>query len=137
MKANVITFVVIVGMTVWLAMHVGMVTWTPVKIVGGVMAAVGVALLMAARVQLGASFSVRAKAKKLVTTGVYSRIRNPIYVFSAMFLVGLVIVSERWLLLAPIALLLPLQMSRARKEEAVLREAFGEEYERYKAGTWF
>jgi len=31
---------------------------------------------MAARVQLGASFSVRAKAKKLVTTGVYSRIRN-------------------------------------------------------------
>jgi len=27
----VITFVVIVGMTVWLAMHVGMVTWTPVK----------------------------------------------------------------------------------------------------------
>ena len=62
MKANVITFVVIVGMTVWLAMHVGMVTWTPVKMVGGVMAAVGVALLMAARVQLGASFSVRAKA---------------------------------------------------------------------------
>jgi protein-S-isoprenylcysteine O-methyltransferase Ste14 len=69
MKANVITFVVIVGMTVWLAMHVGMVTWTPVKMVGGVMAAVGVALLMAARVQLGASFSVRAKAKKLVTRG--------------------------------------------------------------------
>ena len=137
MRANVITLVVIVGMTVGLAMHVGMVTWTPVKIVGGVMAAVGVALLMAARVQLGASFSVRAKAKKLVTTGVYSRIRNPIYVFSAMFLVGLVIVSERWLLLVPIALLLPLQMSRARKEEAVLREAFGDEYVRYKAGTWF
>jgi protein-S-isoprenylcysteine O-methyltransferase Ste14 len=88
-------------------------------------------------VQLGASFSVRAKAKKLVTTGVYSRIRNPIYVFSAMFLVGLVIVSERWLLLAPIAVLMPVQIARARKEEAVLREAFGEEYVRYKAGTWF
>ena len=137
MKANVITLAVIVGMTVWLALHVGSVQWTPVKMVGGIMAAVGVVLLMVARVQLGASFSVTAKAKKLVTTGVYSRIRNPIYVFSAMLLVGLVIVSERWLLLVPIALLLPLQMSRARKEEAVLREAFGDEYVRYKAGTWF
>jgi protein-S-isoprenylcysteine O-methyltransferase Ste14 len=94
-------------------------------------------LLIVARLQLGAAFSVRAKAKKLVTTGLYSRIRNPIYVFSAMFLVGIVIVSERWLLLLPIALLIPMQVVRARREARVLSEAFGEEYERYKAGTWF
>ena len=137
MKANVITFVVIVGMTVWLAMHVGMVTWTPVKMVGGVMAAVGVALLMAARVQLGASFSVRAKAKKLVTTGVYSRIRNPIYVFGELFILGLSIVLGNWLLLLVGVALVPMQVARARREEQVLREAFGEEYVRYKAGTWF
>jgi protein-S-isoprenylcysteine O-methyltransferase Ste14 len=137
MKANVITLVVIVGMTVWLAAHVGSVAWTPVKAVGGVMAAAGVVLLIVARLQLGVAFSVRAKAKKLVTTGLYSRIRNPIYVFSAMFLVGLVIVSERWLLLLPIALLVPMQVVRARKEERVLAAAFGEEYERYKAGMWF
>jgi len=137
MKANLITLAVIVAFVVVLALDARQVVWTPVKLVGGVIAAVGVAMLIVARLQLGASFSVRAKAKKLVTTGVYSRIRNPIYVFSAMFLVGLVIVSERWLLLVPIALLLPLQMSRARKEEAVLREAFGDEYLRYKAGTWF
>jgi protein-S-isoprenylcysteine O-methyltransferase Ste14 len=137
MRANVITLVVIVGMTVWLAMHVGSVAWTPVKMVGGVMAAAGVVLLLVARMQLGASFSVAAKAKKLVTTGLYAKIRNPIYVFSAMFLVGLVIVSERWLLLVPIAVLVPVQMVRVRKEEAVLEAAFGEEYVRYKAGTWF
>jgi protein-S-isoprenylcysteine O-methyltransferase Ste14 len=137
MKANVITLVVIVVMTVWLAAHVGSVAWTPVKVVGGVMAAAGVVLLIVARLQLGAAFSVRAKAKTLVTTGLYSRIRNPIYVFSAMFLVGLVIVSERWVLLLPIALLIPMQVVRARKEERVLSAAFGEEYERYRAGTWF
>jgi protein-S-isoprenylcysteine O-methyltransferase Ste14 len=68
---------------------------------------------------------------------VYAKVRNPIYVFSAMFLVGLVIVSERWLLLAPIAVLVPVQIARAKKEAQVLREAFGEEYVRYKAGTWF
>ena len=137
MKANVITLVIIVVMTVWLAAHVGSVAWTPVKVVGGVMAAAGVVLLIVARLQLGSAFSVQAKAKKLVTTGIYSRIRNPIYVFSAMFLVGLVIVSERWLLLLPIALLIPMQVARARKEERVLAAAFGKEYERYKAGTWF
>jgi protein-S-isoprenylcysteine O-methyltransferase Ste14 len=137
MKANVITLVVIVAMAVWLAAHVGSVAWTPVKVVGGVMAAAGVALLVVARLQLGASFSVRARAKTLVTTGIYSRIRNPIYVFSAMFLVGMVIVSERWLLLLPVAALVPVQVVRTRKEERVLAAAFGEEYERYKAGTWF
>lgn len=137
MKSNLITLVVIVGMMVWLAAHVGSVQWTPVKVLGGVMAAVGVVLLLVARIQLGSSFSVRAKARKLVTTGLYAKIRNPIYVFGAMFLVGLVMVSERWLLLAPIAVLAPLQMVRARKEEQVLTAAFGEEYTRYKAVTWF
>ena len=137
MKANVITLVVIVVMTVWLAAQVGSVAWTPVKVVGGVMAAAGVVLLIVARLQLGSAFSVQAKAKKLVTTGLYSRIRNPIYVFSAMFLVGIVIVLERWLLLLPIAALVPLQVVRARREARVLSEAIGEEYERYKAGTWF
>jgi len=137
MKANVITLVVIVVMTVWLAAQVGSVAWTPVKVVGGVMAAAGVVLLIVARLQLGSAFSVQAKAKKLVTTGLYSRIRNPIYVFSAMFLVGIVIVLERWLLLLPIAALVPLQVVRARREARVLAAAFGEEYARYKAGTWF
>jgi protein-S-isoprenylcysteine O-methyltransferase Ste14 len=124
-------------MTVWLAMHVGSVAWTPVKMVGGVMAAAGVVLLLVARMQLGASFSVAAKAKKLVTTGLYSKIRNPIYVFSAMFLGGVAIVIGHPMLLLLLCVLVPLQIFRARKEEQVLHEAFGEEYARYKAATWF
>jgi protein-S-isoprenylcysteine O-methyltransferase Ste14 len=46
-------------------------------------------------------------------------------------------VLENWVLLLILAALVPVQIVRARKEEQVLREAFGEEYERYKAGTWF
>jgi len=137
MKANVITLVVIFVMTVWLVAQVGSVAWTPVKVAGGVMAAAGVVLLIVARLQLGVAFAIQAKAKKLVTTGIYSRIRNPIYVFSAVFLVGMVIVSERWILLLPIAALVPMQVVRARKEARVLAAAFGEEYTRYRAGTWF
>lgn len=137
MKANLITLVVIVAAVVWLALHVNLIAWTPVKMVGAGLAGVSIAMLVVARLQLGASFSVKAKAKKLVTTGLYSKIRNPIYVFGALFLVGLAIVLGNWLLLAILVVLTPVQMVRARKEEAVLREAFGEEYERYKAGTWF
>lgn len=137
MKSNLVTLVVIIGFSLWLLMHAGEVAWTPVKAVGAALAAVCLVLLIAARVQLGASFSVSAQARKLVTTGIYAKIRNPIYVFSAGFLVGMVMVSERWLFLVPIAVLLPVQLVRARKEEAVLRAAFGEEYDRYKAGTWF
>ena len=91
------------------------------RIVGGVIAAIGLVMLLTARIQLGRSFSVSAKAKKLVTTGVYSKIRNPIYVFSAMFLVGIVIVTGRWPLLLIIAVLVPVQIVRARKESQVLR----------------
>jgi protein-S-isoprenylcysteine O-methyltransferase Ste14 len=36
-----------------------------------------------------------------------------------------------------LCVLVPLQIFRARKEEQVLHEAFGEEYARYKAATWF
>jgi protein-S-isoprenylcysteine O-methyltransferase Ste14 len=137
MKTNVITLTLIVAFVVVLALNAGRVAWTPVKLVGGVIAAVGVVGLVAARVQLGASFSVRAKATKLVTTGVYSRIRNPIYVFGELFLLGLSLVLGNWLLLLVGAALVPMQVARARREEQVLREAFGEEYVRYKAGTWF
>lgn len=137
MKTNVITFAAIVLMAVWLGLHVNSVAWTPMKSVGAVIAAVGLILLLTARIQLGRSFSVTAQARHLVTTGLYSRIRNPIYVFSAMFLSGVAIAMGRPILLLLLLVLVPLQIRRARKEEQVLTEAFGEEYVRYKAQTWF
>ena len=137
MKANMITLAMLLVGLVWLALHLNMTAWTPVKIAGGVLAGISIAMLVVARLQLGASFSVKAKAKKLVTTGLYAKIRNPIYVFGELFLVGVAMVLENWVLLLILAVLVPVQIARAKKEAQVLREAFGEEYERYKAGTWF
>jgi protein-S-isoprenylcysteine O-methyltransferase Ste14 len=137
MRTNLITLAALLAALVWVAFHLNLVEWTPVKVAGAALAAVGVALLVTARLQLGGAFSVKAKASKLVTTGLYSKIRNPIYVFGAIAILGVAIVLQNWILLAFVIVLVPLQRYRARKEEAVLAEAFGEEYARYKAGTWF
>ena len=137
MKTNVVTFAGIIVLAVFLALRIPLVAWTSARVVGAVIAGIGLVLLLVARVQLGRSFAVSAQAKKLVTTGLYARIRNPIYVFSAMFLGGVVIAMGRPLLLLVLLILIPVQVVRARKEERVLTEAFGEEYLQYKARTWF
>src|ERR1700722_20096337 len=134
---NAITLVVLLMLAMGLALHGREIHWTVARIVGGLIIAGSLALGMVARLQLGESFSVSAKARKLVTTGLYSRIRNPIYVFGELLFVGIAIVAWRWEVLLVPAVLAPVQMVRAKKEEAVLAAAFGEEYERYKARTWF
>jgi protein-S-isoprenylcysteine O-methyltransferase Ste14 len=90
-----------------------------------------------ARFQLGASFSVKAKASVLVTHGIYSRIRNPIYVFGGIMIAGMMLFFLKPEYLLIFAVLVPMQVVRARKESAVLEAAFGDEYRRYKAETWF
>jgi protein-S-isoprenylcysteine O-methyltransferase Ste14 len=111
--------------------------WTAWRIAGMAIAIPAFLLFATARVQLGGAFSARAKATTLVTRGIYSRIRNPIYVFGGLTIAGFMIWAHRpWLLLI-FAILLPLQIYRSRKEERVLREKFGEAYDEYKRKTWF
>lgn len=137
MRTNAVTLAVIVFSGVVLALQIPRVPWTPIRAAGAVVAGLGYVLLIAARIQLGSSFSLTPQARKLVTTGIYSRIRNPIYVFSALFLAGLAIAIGHPVLLIVLIALVPVQVARARREEKVLSQAFGEQYERYKAKTWF
>jgi protein-S-isoprenylcysteine O-methyltransferase Ste14 len=86
---------------------------------------------------LGDSFSVKPEAKALVSRGLYSKIRNPVYVFACFVLAGLFLYLERPALLFLLFPLIVLQVSRARAEARVLEEKFGEEYRAYRARTWF
>jgi protein-S-isoprenylcysteine O-methyltransferase Ste14 len=104
---------------------------------GMALAAVAFVFWMTARFQLGRSFSVTAKAQNLVTTGLYSKIRNPIYVFGALAFMGLAIAWGNPVGFLYVVCGTPLQFLRTRNEEAVLEQAFGEKYRIYKAGTWF
>ncbi len=99
--------------------------------------AVSFALWMLARYQLGSSFRATAQAHKLVTTGLYSRIRNPIYLFGQLAFLGLAIAWNTPLGYGIFVLMIPVQMLRARKERAVLENAFGDEYRAYRERTWF
>jgi protein-S-isoprenylcysteine O-methyltransferase Ste14 len=137
MRANVLTFALIVAVAVALFRQSMGLPWTMSRIIGVAIAAPALLLLLTARIQLGRAFSVRAKASNLVTSGLFSRIRNPIYVFSALFILGLIIWSGRPLYLLIFAVLVPMQIYRSRKESAVLEAKFGEEYRNYKQRTWF
>ena len=98
---------------------------------------VGLSGVILARYTLGRSFAIRARAVALVTQGIYSRIRNPIYFSSVVFIMGLLLMVRRpayWLVLL---LIIPMQAIRARAEARVLEEKFGDAYREYRKRTWF
>ena len=111
--------------------------WSVARWVGLAVAIPAAVLLFTARWQLGASFSVTPQARALVTHGVYSKIRNPIYVFSALMLLGVLIALQYRYAFLLLALLIPIQMVRAHQESKILEATFGDEYRKYRMGTWF
>ncbi len=129
-------FVFAAGVLLWL-----LVTWTSPwntqRYAGTVLAVLGISLIGVARYQLGKSFSVKAEAHHLVTSGLYSKIRNPIYVFGIVMLLGLTLVLQvpmMWVLIVVAAVA---QTVRARREARVLEAAFGDAYREYRRKTWF
>jgi protein-S-isoprenylcysteine O-methyltransferase Ste14 len=112
-------------------------TWTPWQVTGVLIAAPAFVLFVLARVQLGRAFSVKAKASTLVTTGIYARIRNPIYVFGGLLIAGVLIFFHKPTWLLAFVVLIPLQVFRVRAEERVLEAKFGDAYRDYKRRTWF
>ena len=111
--------------------------WNAARLAGFCIAVPAAVLLFTARWQLGKSFSITPQARELVTWGLYSKIRNPIYVFSAFMVAGVLIALQFHYALLLLLALIPIQIVRARQESKVLEARFGEEYRRYKAGTWF
>jgi protein-S-isoprenylcysteine O-methyltransferase Ste14 len=111
--------------------------WTPMQIAGACVIVPSLLLWMTVQFQLGDSFSVRPQARALVTHGIYSRIRNPIYVFSTFFLAGVCLFVEKPIFLLGLLILIPAQIARARKEAQVLEEKFGDAYREYRRKTWF
>lgn len=137
MKLNIATLAVILVVLIPFAFLVRVTAWTPMRVVGIFITALGLVSLVVARLQLGDAFSVKAKASTLVTTGVYARIRNPIYVFSALALFGAILYSDKPRWLGIFAVIIPVQIYRSRNEARVLEQKFGSAYREYRQRTWF
>lgn len=136
-QLNPLYWVDIAAYLAFSAFVISQATWHGRQIIGISIAIAGFALWMTARLQLGGSFTVSAQARKLVTTGLYSRFRNPIYYFAAVAFAGLFIVIGNPILFLAFILFYSYQIPRMRKEAKVLEQAFGDEYRRYRAKTWF
>jgi len=125
----------ILVLLIWAALWPG--RWNTQRMLGTGLLVVGTVFVLLARMQLGDSFSILPRAKKLVTRGLYSRIRNPIYTFGTVAIAGMLLILQipkLWILLL---VLVAIQIFRAGREARVLEARFGEEYRAYRKQTWF
>ena len=108
--------------------------WTLIRFLGLLLILLGLGLLTLARIQFEKKSSKQAG---LVTRGVYSRIRHPIYLFSFVAFAGLLLYLNelRGILLLLLMGLFPFHL--ARREEHDLEARYGDQYRRYKQRTWF
>ena len=106
--------------------------WTLMRLAGLVLILVGLGLATLARIQLESS-----KRTGLLTRGIYSSIRHPMYLFYFVAFAGLLLYLNE-LGGIPLLLLLGIFPFRlARREEQDLEALYGEQYRRYKRQTWF
>ncbi len=75
-----------------------------------------------------------AKQNSLVTTGIFSISRNPIYVGIIFIFLGFSIAIKSWLVILRLPLFIYLYRS-IEKEEKLLERKFGKEYIEYKSKT--
>jgi protein-S-isoprenylcysteine O-methyltransferase Ste14 len=69
---------------------------------------------------------------RLVTTGVYARTRNPMYLGHLVFMTGAALVTRSPLAIGALAVAGPWFGGRVAKDEGRLAVAFGAEYEEYR-----
>jgi protein-S-isoprenylcysteine O-methyltransferase Ste14 len=103
--------------------------WTGVALCLG-----GVLVLVASLVSFGRSFRVGIdvdQPDELVTRGIFSVSRNPIYVGAALILIGEFLAFPNWIPLAYLAGGVALFHRQVLREEEFMRAHYGQEYLRY------
>jgi protein-S-isoprenylcysteine O-methyltransferase Ste14 len=129
---------------VWVASPV--LSWSdypphPAAFLGGVvLLVVGLVVFHRSHVDLGTNWSITLEVRedhRLVTQGVYRRLRHPMYLALFLYALGQGLVLPNGIAgpsyLVSFGLLFAL---RVGPEEALMRERFGREYAAYMARTW-
>jgi protein-S-isoprenylcysteine O-methyltransferase Ste14 len=106
---------------------------------GAALLAAGLWLFHRSHADLGTNWSITLEVRaghRLVTNGVYRRIRHPMYSALLLYSVGQVLVVPNWIVaptyLVPFALLVALRLG---PEERLMREQFGKDWDAYAKRT--
>src|SRR5262249_50793805 len=76
------------------------------------------------------------KAREVTVSGPYRWLAHPLYVGSSIMGAGLAVVSGSWLVTGLIGVYFAVTLTAViRNEEAFLRRAFGDGYDRYRGGA--
>ncbi len=100
----------------------------------------GLVLATWARIHLGRNWSdkvVIQAGHQLIRTGPYARLRHPIYSGVLLGVLGTALVLGEWRGTVAFVLLLTNYAIKARKEDRVLAESFGPEFEEHKRRAGF
>jgi len=107
------------------------------QLLGAALSIVCVVLTIRAVQELGKQWSLEARlveGHELVTTGPYSLVRHPIYAAMLGMLIATGIVLSYWaIIIGAVVVFLIGTFIRTRFEERLLREAFGEQFERWRS----
>lgn len=108
-------------------------------LVGVFLGLVGIVLTLMAQVAMGDSWRIgvdETERTGLVTSGVFARVRNPIFTAMVVATVGLVLLVPNVVaLMALVVLLAALQIQVRLVEEPYLARTHGARYERYRSTT--
>jgi len=107
------------------------------EILGISITLVGYVLWFYGRYQLGPAYSLLPEARHIVSNGIYSKIRHPLYISQMITLGGVIFFigdHRLWLLFF---YCLIIQVYRKIQEEKLLINKFGTEYTNYIKTTWF
>jgi protein-S-isoprenylcysteine O-methyltransferase Ste14 len=105
--------------------------------IGSLISVLSFILWTVSRIHLEESIEENPESERLVTDGIYSKIRQPMYIFSSMCLFGLSLALNSAIFYVIFLVLVFLQLNKMKQRELLLEERFGEEYRKYKKRTWF
>jgi protein-S-isoprenylcysteine O-methyltransferase Ste14 len=100
----------------------------------------GIGLAIWARHHLAENWSARVTIKEdhqLIRTGPYARLRHPIYSGLILATLGSVVAIDKWRCVLGLCLVVGGYWFKARKEEAMLSQQFGESFGEHKTLTGF
>ena len=112
-------------------------TWT-LYWTGTALLVAGLAFSVWARVTLGRNWSGTVTVKEdheLIQTGPYRLVRHPIYTGLLLALTGSALAQDRWSGVLAVVLIFVSFWIKLLREEAWMRETFGEKYDAYCART--